>query len=94
MGIDKKGGIKANHKNNIPKVMVIVVNGYVFKNGFKVGGGGLNIGCYQTQGLKKAKKQVKKFNQTMRKYYGPVVHEGGDLYLVDCNVTGLLMGGT
>ena len=38
LGIEKKGRIKVNHKYHIPKVMVIVVNGYAFKNGFKGGG--------------------------------------------------------
>ena len=38
LGIKKRGGTKVNHNNNIPKLMVIAVTGYVFKNGFKGGG--------------------------------------------------------
>ena len=33
LGIKRKGGTKLNHKNHIPKVMIIQVTGYAFKNG-------------------------------------------------------------
>ena len=94
LGTEKKGGTNVNHKNYIPKVMVITVTVYAFKNGSKGGGDGLKIGCYRTQGVKKANNQVNKFNQRTSKHNGLVVREAGDIYLVDCNVTGLSMGGT
>ena len=46
----------------------------------------VEVAEYLSAGIKN---QVKKFNQTTRKYDGPVVCEAGDLYLVYSNVTRL-----
>ena len=51
-----------------------------------------NVVWDRAKGIKKARKQVKKFNQTTMKYGGPVVREAGDFYLVIINVTRLPFG--
>ncbi|CAJ1965501.1 unnamed protein product [Cylindrotheca closterium] len=90
LGIDAVS-YKAYHRSHVSKVMGIAVTAFAFKDSIENGGDGLKIGFYRAQTNKVAKKLVR---QAVRqddgsiKRTGAVIREKGDLYLVDCNVTG------
>jgi hypothetical protein len=79
------------HKNHIDKTMVIAVTGYAFEESMENGGHGLKIMMHRVQGARIAKKRVRAGRKTQdgqQVYDGEVVREKGDVYMVDCNVTG------
>ena len=82
---------KAYHKSHINKTMGVAFTGYAFEDQMENGGGGVKLGFFRAQSYKVAKRKVKERerqdNGTVRAT-GPVLHEKGDLYKVDCAVTG------
>ena len=83
------------HKNHIDKTMVIAVTGYAFDENIENGGHGLKIMMHRVQGARIAKKRVRAGRKTQdgqQVYDGDIVREKGDVYMVDCNVTGSDVG--
>jgi hypothetical protein len=71
--------------------MVIAVTGYAFSENIENGGYGLKIMMHRVQGARIAKKQIRegrKTEQGRQVYDGEVIREKGDVYMIDCNVTG------
>ncbi|CAJ1931219.1 unnamed protein product [Cylindrotheca closterium] len=95
---ERKGGIVVEDDMRAPftlqdyvKVMGIAVTAFAFKYSIENGGDGLKIGFYRAQTNKVAKKLVRqgvRQDDGSIKRTGAVIREKGDLYLVDCNVTG------
>lgn len=81
----------AYHKNHIDKVMVVAVTAYAFDSNVENGGDGLKLGLFRVQGARVAKMLVRKSRRTEEgriKRDGNIVRRKGDVYLVDCTVTG------
>ena len=79
------------HQSHINKVMVVAFTGYAFDGEFEAGGHGLKLGLWRCNGARVAKKQVRKSRRDdddNLKYDGDVVRSKGDVYWIDCNVTG------
>ena len=90
LGLEKQY-IHVLHKNHINKVMGVAFTGLAFDGNVESGGHGLKIGFYRCHGARIAKKQVRESRRDEDdnlKYDGPVVRNKGDMYMVDCNVTG------
>jgi hypothetical protein len=71
--------------------MGIAFTGLAYDGDIEKGGHGLKLGFYRCQGIRLAKKTVRKCRvlpDGKKKYDGEVVREIGDPYEVDCNVTG------
>ena len=71
--------------------MVIAVTGFAFKESMENGGHGVKIMMHRVQGARLAKKRVRAGRKTpggQQVYDGIVLREKGDVYMVDCNVTG------
>jgi hypothetical protein len=71
--------------------MVIAVTGFAFKESMENGGHGVKIMMHRVQGARLAKKRVREGRKTpggQQVYDGIVLREKGDVYMVDCNVTG------
>ena len=76
--------IKAYHKCHISKTMGIAVVGCAFDNTLENGAVGVKIVFQRAQSAKVAKRQVSK--------NGIVIRKKGDIFYVDCNVTGTSHG--
>ena len=75
--------------------MCVAVTAFASEDSIENGEDGLKIGFYRCQTNKVAKKQVKKATRgrdNRIRYDGEVIREKGDLYKVDCNVTGTSRG--
>jgi hypothetical protein len=71
--------------------MVIAGTGYAFEEHIKNCGYGLKIMMHRVQGARIAKKCVRagrKSQLGQQVYDGKVIREKGDVYIIDCNVTG------
>jgi len=81
----------AYHRNHINKTMAVALTAFAFEDSIENGGRAHKLGFYRAQSYKVAKKQVRaavrqpEGNVT---YSGEVLRRKGDLYLVDCAVTG------
>ena len=83
------------HKNLTDETMAIAVTGFAFEENFGNGGHGLKIMMHRVQGAQIAKKRVRAGRKTQdgqQVYDDEVVREKGDVYMVDCNVTGSDVG--
>jgi hypothetical protein len=72
-------------------MVIAVTTGYAFEEHIENGGHGLKIMMHQVQGARIAKKCVRagrKTQQGQQVYDGEVIREKGDVYMIDCNVTG------
>ena len=82
----------AVHKSHITKVMVLAVTGYAFVDNVENGGVGLKIGLYRAQAARVASRVVREGRRDPEtgalKYDGRVLRRAGDVYMVDCNITG------
>ena len=90
LGLDKNLAF-IYHRSHVPKTMVIAVTGYAFEENIKNGGHGIKIMMHQVQGACITKKQVKEnwmMDAGQQKYDGTIICKKGDIYMVDCNVTG------
>ncbi|KAL3910874.1 MAG: hypothetical protein SGARI_001917 [Bacillariaceae sp.] len=79
------------HKSHINKVMAVAFTGYAFDGNYEDGGHGLKLGLFRCNGARVAKKQVRQSRRDENddlKYDGEIVRKKGDVYFVDCNVTG------
>lgn len=76
--------IRCYHKNHISKTMGIAVVGIAFEDTLENGGEGLKIVFQRCQSAKVAKRKVSK--------NGVEVRKKGDIFYVDCGVTGTLHG--
>ena len=79
------------HQSHINKVMVVAFTGYAFDGDYEEGGHGLKLGLWRCNAARVAKKLVRKSRRDENdnlKYDGEVLRRKGDVYLVDCNVTG------
>jgi hypothetical protein len=94
LGIDPVA-YAAYHRSHISKVMAVAVTGFPFEDTIENGGDGLKIGFYRAQTHRVARKQVKQRERqpdgSMRET-GPILRRKGELYKVDCNVTGSSRG--
>lgn len=90
IGLDKVQHY-AYHKQHLTKVMCVAATGYAFDGNPENGGDGLKLGFFRVQGARIAQRRVKKSRRTDEGrivYDGPMVREKGEVYMVDCNVTG------
>ena len=93
-GIERTN-LKAYHKSHINKTMTVAFTAYAFKDRIDNGGDGIKLGFFRAQSYKVAKRAVR---QNVRqsdgslRAIGPIIRKKGDLYLVDCAVTGDNMG--
>ena len=80
------------HKKHIEKFMAIACTTFAFDLNIENGGHGLQLGLYRVQRARIAKKKnVRQDYRTEKgqmQYDGEIVWMNGDVYLVDCNVTG------
>jgi hypothetical protein len=82
---------RAYHKNHLQKVMGVAVTGYAYENHMDNGGVGLKLGFYRCQSAKIAQRQQRASTRDADgnlKYDGEVIRRAGDVYWVDCTVTG------
>ena len=88
--------IKAYHKSHISKVMGICTLGFAFVDNVENGGTGIKIDLSRCQSNKVAgrkQRAARRDQETGRIVYdGEILRQKGDLYLVDCNVTGSTCG--
>ena len=85
----------AYHKNHIDKVMVVCFTAFAFKGSIINGGDAMKLGMFRCQSARIAKRQVGEarfLEDGSRKYDGKILREKGDVYLIDCNVTGSTEG--
>jgi hypothetical protein len=78
-------------KSHIKKTMVIAFTGYAFDKNIENGWHGLKIMVHCIKGAQIAKKSIQageNFEVRQQVYNGEVVRQKGDVYMVDCNVTG------
>ena len=71
--------------------MAIAVVGYAFDRKMENGGHGIKIGLFRSSAGKVAHRQVRESRRDEQgnlHYDGKVLREKGDVYMVDCNVTG------
>jgi hypothetical protein len=90
LGIDPKS-FSAYHRNHINKCMAVAFTAFAFIDSIENGGIAYKLGLYRAEGHKIAKQMVREAVRQADgsiKYSGPVVRKKGDLYLVDCAVTG------
>ena len=84
--------IKAYHKSHISKVMAIAVVAFAFIDNIENGGDAIKLAFTRCQSHKVAKKTVRESrrdpNTQRLKYDGKILRTKGDLYKVDCCVTG------
>ena len=85
-------GIKTHmyHKNHIKKVIDVAFMAYAFNSNVENGSNGVKKGFPCVQGAHVAKSDVRqscKTNDRKTCYDGPIVHNKGDAYLINCNVT-------
>ena len=90
LGVDKLC-FKAYHKCHINKVMGIAFTGHAFTDNIENGGSAEKIAFIRAKGKKLAARNqraaVRQANGSIR-YTGPLVRKKGDVYDVDCAVTG------
>jgi hypothetical protein len=85
----------AYHKSHISKVMATAVTAFAFEDSIENGGDAIKLGLYRAQTHKIARKLQKQSVRQLDgsfKQTGPVIRRKGDLYLVDCCVTGASHG--
>ena len=90
LGIDPRS-FAAYHRNHINKCMVVAFTAFAFVDSIENGGVAFKLGIYRAEAHKVAKQMVREAVRQADgriKYCGPVVRRKGDLYLVDCAVTG------
>ena len=88
--------IRAYHKAHISKVMGICTFGFSFNDNVENGGKAIKLDISRCQSHKVAGKihcEERRDENGKMEYDGKVLRQKGDLYLVDCNVTGS-KGGT
>ena len=87
--------MRAYHKSHISKVMGICMLAYAFINNVENGGVAVNIDLSRCQSNKVAgrmQKALRRDNDGKLVYDGEDLRRKGDLYMVDCNVTGSSCG--
>ena len=81
----------AYHRNHINKTMAVGATAFAYKDSIENGGRAHKIGFYRAQSNKVAKKLVRaavRQPDGSVQYSGEVLRRKGDLYMVDCAVTG------
>ena len=94
LGLNNKF-FKAYHRNHINKVMLTAFTGFAFEDSIENGGRAVKLGVFRAQSFKVAEKMVRESVRQpdgSMKQTGPVKRKKGDLYLVDCAVTGTSEG--
>ena len=90
LGVDQ-AAFAAYHRNHINKVMGIAFTAFAFTDSIMNGGEAVKVGFFRAQSYKVAEKMqrvmVRQADGKMRAT-GPILRRKGDLYLVDCCVTG------
>mmetsp|Transcript_10823 Transcript_10823/g.17324 ORF Transcript_10823/g.17324 Transcript_10823/m.17324 type:complete len:262 (-) Transcript_10823:61-846(-) len=79
------------HKNHNEKVMTIAFTGLVYDGNIEEGGRGVKLGFFRCCAARQAKKLVRKGTKDANgklRYNGAPVRQRGQLYFVDCSVTG------
>ena len=84
------------HKNHVDKVMVVAFTAYAFENHVENGGDGVKLGFFRCEGARVAKMTVRESRRLPAAdgttgalvRDGAIVRRSGDVYFVDCNVTG------
>jgi hypothetical protein len=79
------------HKCHIEKVMGVAITGFAFDTNIENGGRATKIGFYRVQAARVAKRtqrESRKDEDGRTRYDGQIIREKGDVYLVECNVTG------
>ena len=90
LGIEEKS-FSAYHKNHINKVMAIAFTAFAFEDCIENGGNAKKLAFIRAQRKKVAAKMQKACvfqADGTRKYNGEVIRKKGDIYDVDCAVTG------
>ena len=94
LGVGKKS-FKAYHKNHINKTMGIAFTAFAFVDSLENGGSAEKLAFVRAQGKKVADRLVReaaKQPDGRVRYCGKVVRKKGDVYNVDCAVTGSSSG--
>jgi hypothetical protein len=85
----------AYHKSHINKTMAVAFTAFAFINNIENGGTALKLGLFRAQSHKIAKKMVRKsIRQPDRRLRqnGDIVRSKGDVYRIECAVTGSDVG--
>ena len=94
LGIDPHS-YSAYHKSHIAKTMGVAFTAFAFEDNMENGGDAIKLGFFRAQSYKVAEKLVRESVRQADgsiKQSGPVKRKKGDLYLVDCAVTGTAPG--
>mmetsp|Transcript_26045 Transcript_26045/g.26462 ORF Transcript_26045/g.26462 Transcript_26045/m.26462 type:complete len:396 (-) Transcript_26045:7-1194(-) len=91
LGLEKQYTF-VQHKSHIDKVMVVAFVAYAFDQNIDNGGDGIKLGFFRCEGARVAKMTVRKSRRLPATGAlvrdGAIIRQSGDVYLVDCNVTG------
>ena len=85
----------AKHRNHITKLMVLALVGFAFEDTPENGGTGVLLGIHRVQAAKIAQKMQRKTTKGPNgetQYRGDIIRRAGDVFMVDCELTGASVG--